>query len=123
MQAPTGYIGLYKSWYIDNADGDDDLHTGADDVWDFGTSSQYPALKADMNGDAEASWEEFGSLGRPMVTPTPPPLPAATHTPSANSDTAADRYGCTDAITHTYTDSDMYLDCYTHAYSVGLRAR
>lgn len=47
LQAPTGYTGIYASWNVDldNADGDDDPHTGGDDPWDFGTSSQYPMLK------------------------------------------------------------------------------
>ena len=47
LQAPTGYSGIYADWNIDidNADGDDDPTTGTDDVWDFGSSSDYPALK------------------------------------------------------------------------------
>ena len=28
--------------------------------WDFGTGSQYPALKADFDGDGTATWTEFG---------------------------------------------------------------
>ena len=62
MQRPTGYTGIYSVWNvdIDNADGDFDPSTGRDDHWDFGTSSQYPALLVDFNGDGVASWEEFG---------------------------------------------------------------
>ena len=48
LQSPTGYSGIYETW-------DDE-----GDVWDFGTSTQYPALKADINGDGTATWEEFG---------------------------------------------------------------
>ena len=48
LQSPTGYSGIYETW-------DDEA-----DVWDFGTSAQYPALKADINGDGTATWEEFG---------------------------------------------------------------
>ena len=48
LQSPTGYSGIYETW-------DDE-----GDVWDFGTSIQYPALKADINGDGTATWEEFG---------------------------------------------------------------
>ena len=48
LQSPTGYSGIYETW-------DDE-----GDVWDFGTSTQYPALKADINGDGRATWEEFG---------------------------------------------------------------
>ena len=36
------------------------LGTMKRDVWDFGTSAQYPVLKADINGDGTATWEEFG---------------------------------------------------------------
>ena len=48
LQSPTGYSGIYETW------GDEG------DVWYFGTSIQYPALKADINGDGTATWEEFG---------------------------------------------------------------
>ena len=40
LQSPTGYTGIYATW---NADGSDS--------WDFGTSSRYPALKVDLDGD------------------------------------------------------------------------
>ena len=40
LQTPTGYTGIYSSWNID-VDGDGN----ADDIWDFGTSSEYPGLK------------------------------------------------------------------------------
>ena len=40
LQTPTGYTGIYAAWNID-LDGED----GGDDPWDFGASSQYPALK------------------------------------------------------------------------------
>ena len=62
MQRPTGYTGIYRVWNvdIDNADGDFDPSTGRDDVWDFGSSRQYPALRVDFDGDGVASWQEFG---------------------------------------------------------------
>ncbi len=62
MQTPTGYTDIYDAWNvdIDNADGDFDPSTGRDDFWDFGTSSQYPALRADFDGDGLATWQEFG---------------------------------------------------------------
>ncbi len=62
MQRPTGYTGVYSAWKvdIDNADGDFDPSTGRDDLWDFGTSSQYPALLVDFDGDGVATWQEFG---------------------------------------------------------------
>ena len=53
LKAPTGRTGIYAAW--------------DQRVWDFGTSSQYPALKADMDGDGKATALEFGTQGR-----TPP---------------------------------------------------
>ena len=46
LQAPTSNTGLYSTW--------------DPSVWDFGTSSQYPALKVDFNGDDDTTWQEFG---------------------------------------------------------------
>ena len=72
LKSPIGYTGIYSTWNadLDNADGDDNSATGTDDFWDFGTSSQYPALKADLDGDGTPTWQEFGGQ-RP--TPTLPP--------------------------------------------------
>ena len=50
LQAPTGYTGIYEYWNL-----------FGDDLWDFGASNQYPVLKADMNADGVATWQEFGS--------------------------------------------------------------
>ena len=49
LKSPTGYTGIYVNWDVDldNADRDDDLTTGGDDPWDFGTASQYPALNVE----------------------------------------------------------------------------
>ena len=55
MQEPTGYTGLYQLWNVD-LDGDD----SDDDPWHFGTTSQYPVLRADLDGDGRATWQEFG---------------------------------------------------------------
>ena len=33
-------------------------------MWDFGSGSQYPALKSDLNGDGTATAAEFGGQGR-----------------------------------------------------------
>ncbi len=85
LQSPTGYTGVYEAWRIDidNADQDFDQSTGVDDdFWDFGTSSQYPALKADFNGDGVATWQEFGQQVRERPTPTPTPTPRPTATPA-----------------------------------------
>ena len=63
LQMPAGYTGIYASWDLDldNADGDRDATTGGDDPWDFGTVQQYPALRADFDGDGTATWQEFGT--------------------------------------------------------------
>ena len=82
LQRPTSYTGIYFHWNtdIDDADGDGLETTGTDDPWDFGTNKQYPALKADFDGDGEATWEEFGSQPREGLppsqtqTPTPPEI-------------------------------------------------
>ena len=56
LQRPTGYTGIYAGWNVDvdNADGDYDLTTGVDDPWDFGTASDYPALKGPVRFDTGA---------------------------------------------------------------------
>ena len=68
LQSPTSYSGIYGSW---NVDIDEDNMN--DNPWNFGTSSQYPALRADMDGDDDATWEEFGYQLRsgPTLTATP----------------------------------------------------
>ena len=68
LQSPTGYSGIYGSWNVDI----DEDNTN-DNPWNFGTSSQYPALKADMDGVDDATWEEFGYQIRsgPALTATP----------------------------------------------------
>ena len=55
LKAPSGYTGIYATWNV-AVDGDN----VADDPWTFGASDQYPALAADMNGDGNATWQEFG---------------------------------------------------------------
>ena len=68
LQSPTqtdGYAGIYANWDIDV-----DADSNVDDPWDFGTASEYPALKADSDGDGRATAYEFGRQGRsaPGVT-------------------------------------------------------
>ena len=67
LQSPRSYSGIYGSWNLD-INGD----SVNDDPWDFGTSGQYPALRADRNGDGDATWEEFGHQLRsgPTLTAT-----------------------------------------------------
>ena len=68
LQSSTSYSGIYGSWNVDI----DEDNTN-DNPWNFGTSSQYPALKADMDGDDDETWEEFGYQLRsgPALTATP----------------------------------------------------
>ena len=55
LQTPTGYTGIYADWNVDI-----DGAAGADDPWHFGTTSEYPVLQVDFDGDGTASWQEFG---------------------------------------------------------------
>ena len=55
LQAPAAYANSdYAAWNVDvdNADGDNDLTTGADDPWDFGTTLEYPVLKYGAGANA-----------------------------------------------------------------------
>jgi len=53
LQKPTGYDDIYRDWRGTH-------RLLPDDAWDFGTSLQYPALNADIDGDGSATWQEFG---------------------------------------------------------------
>ena len=77
LQTPTSATGIYANW--------------AATKWDFGTASDYPALKADLNNDGTATADEFGSQHSggqsPVSTPTPTPTlrpanPTPTPTPT-----------------------------------------
>ena len=68
LQTPSAYTGIYAAWNVDV----DNISRGVDnaqavgdampdDVWDFGTSSQYPALKVDFDREGTATVEEFGT--------------------------------------------------------------
>lgn len=74
LQSPTAYTGIFEGWNadLDDADGDDDPATGADDFWDFGTGGEYPALKFDSDGDGTATWQEFGQQERMSSHSTAP---------------------------------------------------
>ena len=84
LQSPTGFNGIYGVWNIDldNADADFTLETGAGDFWDFGTAEQHPALRADIDGDGVAKWQEFGNQGRDPSSAAPPVSPPDTPMPS-----------------------------------------
>ena len=47
LQTTTDATGIYSAW--------------SGNIWDFGTASQYPALKADWNRDGASTAWEFGS--------------------------------------------------------------
>ena len=47
LQTPTSNTGIYAGWSTSR--------------WDFGGQTQYPALKADINGDGVATAREFGN--------------------------------------------------------------
>ena len=103
LQQPTGYVGIYSDWLIDfdNADEDYDETTGRDDFWDFGTSSDYPALKIDADGDGVATWWEGGRQhGKAVPTATPTPSATPTFTPTATTTATA-----TPTITPTPTQT------------------
>ena len=64
LRRPTNYAGIYEDWDnvdVDNADGDKDITTGVDAPWDFGTASQYPALKGPVA--ARAGGDVIAYLG------------------------------------------------------------
>ena len=103
LQEPTDYTGIYADWLtdFDNTDEDFDETTGVDGVWDFGTSSQYPELKVDIDNSGNASWWEFGPQhGRPQPTATPTPIATDTPTPTATATATA-----TPTITPTPTET------------------
>ena len=104
LQSPTGYTGIYADWNLDldDADEDGDWTTGVDDPYDFGAASDYPALRADFDGDGTTTWQEFGDQ-RPGASPPPPPPIASTdfngdgRTDFADFFLFADAYGGTNA--------------------------
>ena len=51
MRSPTSNTWPYESWDAT--------------AWDYGTNGQYPALKADWDGNGAATWQEFGPQRRP----------------------------------------------------------
>ena len=95
LQSPTAYGSggdIYAAWNVDvdDADGDNSLTSGADDPWGFGTSSQYPALKADFDGDGRATAYEFGRQTRSApAANSPPAFATATGSRSVAENTAA----------------------------------
>ena len=65
LQTPTqtdGYAGIYANWNIDL-----DGQAGADAPWDFGEDDEYPALKAEWDGNGAATAYEFGVQSRSVA--------------------------------------------------------
>ncbi len=136
LQAPTDYAGIYVSWNVD-ADGDG----AANDLWDFGTDSRYPALKANFDGIGAASWQEFGyqlragptlsvstESGQPVLTWTA--VDASDWTPEPTVVYTVIRYDGTDveaiasgleALTHV-DDSASYGETHSYQVAAGIRA-
>ena len=69
LQTPTGSQGIYANWSRPWSGSAGWL---SEPPWNFGTSAQYPALKADLNGDGAKTWQEFGHQlrERPTLTAT-----------------------------------------------------
>ena len=106
LQSPTqvnGYAGIYANWDLDG-DGTND------DPWDFGTASQYPALKADFNRDGVKSAVD-GDFGRQGRNTAPTFDAGADENPHvAEGVTAVGSYAATDpegdALTYAVTGTD-----------------
>ena len=74
LQAAAGYTGAYRDWEIDLEEGPyrDYVEThGPHDFWDFGTSGQYPALKAYLGFDGFMDWWDTGGQSRDARPPAP----------------------------------------------------
>ncbi|MCY3913922.1 MAG: cadherin domain-containing protein [Chloroflexi bacterium] len=84
LQTPTGYNGIYADWNVD-VDG----VTGSDDPWHFGTTSQYPVLKVDVDGDGTVTWRELGQQ-YPNVPPAFAEGETATRSVDENTATGQD---------------------------------
>ena len=89
LQTPTAYgtsTDIYANWNIDVDnyqpigvdDGTAAGDAAADDPWDFGTDSEYPALRVDFNVNGTPTAFEFGGQGRavPVVPSAPTDLTA-----------------------------------------------
>ncbi len=117
LHSATSYAGIYVDWNmdIDNADGDDDETTGRDDPWDFGSASQYPALKVDFDGDRMSSWHEFGDQPRvrlgpvfPYTTTSPFPTSPSSLTPVSIVDYDTDGDGLIEVSSLEQLDAIRY---------------
>ena len=80
LQTPTAYgtaADIYANWNIDVdngldvgvEDGTEAGDSGTDNPWDFGTNSEYPALRVDFNVSGTPTAFEFGGQGRAAAAP------------------------------------------------------
>ncbi|CAI8007849.1 Halomucin [Geodia barretti] len=106
LRSPTGYTGIYIDWDrdFDNADGDFDEGTGGEDFWDFGTSGNYPLLKADSDGDGIANCQPNANEYGYTNTDT-----------DANADTYCNRH--LHANEYGYTNTNSYAHAHTDSYA------
>ncbi len=76
LQSPEGYTGPYQEWDVTlGIEGwGNTPHYNLSDYWDFGTGSDYPALKVDFDGDGTATWQEFGNQRGHALGPVPVPV-------------------------------------------------
>ena len=98
LQTPTSYSGIYRNWNtdIDDADGDSYETTGTDDPWDFSTPDRYPSLRADLDGDGEATREEFGT--QHILGPPPTAIELPTQHEVEEVPPATEPMSCTNGI-------------------------
>lgn len=114
LRAPSGYTGIYDDWNIDtdNADRDNKESTGREDYWDFGNSGNYPLLKADFDGDGNATWWDFGRQHGRRLAPTRTPSPTVTATPRPTR-TPTVTHTPTSTVTLTATPTETPTPTYT----------
>ena len=107
LQTPTGYSGIYADWNVDRGG-------TTDDPWDFGTSSQYPALAVDFDGNGDATWQEFGHQLR-----AGPPLTVTTTTTglmTLNWDAVTPHWTAPPAVTYTvYRNTGLIVEAVAEA--------
>ncbi len=75
LQSPEGYTGTYQEWDVSLGIEGRGTTPGyiLSDYWDFGTDSEYPALRVDFDGDGTETWQEFGDQRghAPSAAPAP----------------------------------------------------
>ena len=85
LQAANGYAGAYEDWEIDLTYGSyrDYVETPEPhDFWEFGSSGQYPALKAYLGFSGFTDWWESGRQPRAARPPAPGSPPDGIDPPS-----------------------------------------